>query len=56
MNKNNFSLTLRLHVIKLCKLTYKTYPADAIRTKISLKMLLYFPHKGIPVFSTFMSP
>ena len=37
-----YSLTLRLHVMKLCRLTYKIYSTNAIQTKIFLNRSPYW--------------
>ena len=42
MNENDFSLTLRTYVMKLCRNTYKTYSTDTRRENAPQKMLPYF--------------
>ena len=56
MNDNTFSLALRTHVMKLCRLTHKMHLTNARQTKISLNMFLYFPTYLYTSFSTLMVP
>ena len=43
MSKNSLSLIICPHVMKLFRLTYRTYSTDLRHTKKYLKMLLYSP-------------